>query len=427
MLYKFFLAFCVFLPLQFAMNVVPGIDLASVRIIVPILFLVCAYIAIKNKQRLFTREKTSHLLLAFLLLAALSFFHSTNLLWSARKFLFLLSLFPIYVVATFVLNNAEKKRTAIRFLIAGATLGAIIGIVQFLAQFIFGINPVYDFMAAKVAPIFLGKTFAAAVAAYPSWLVNSNGTVYMRAISLFPDPHMLSYYLGMLLPFSIALWATSKKYASWFFVCTLLLATADIITFTRGGYVALIAAAIVVLPLVSKQAAKKIVLGAAIFLLFLFVMPDNPVAGRFESSFDVNEGSNQGRIYNWKESLPIITAHPLGVGIGMYPLYVDPSATYRTPIYAHDLYLDIAAELGIITSVIFIIFLAIVFARFWQAAKLDPFWSAGVASITVFTVHSLVETPLYSVHVLTLLLIIASLSTINSKMGSSKQLEPSKN
>jgi len=155
--------------------------------------------------------------------------------------------------------------------------------------------------------------------------------------------------------------------------------------------------------------------GSAFFLLFLFVMPDNPVAGRFESSFNINEGSNQGRIYNWKEALPIIVAHPLGVGIGMYPLYVDPLATYRMPIYAHDLYLDIAAELGIIAAIVFIAFLVVVFARFWQAAKTDPFWSAGVASLTVFSVHSLVETPLYSVHVLTLFLIVASLAITKTK------------
>jgi len=418
MLYYLFLFFCAFLPLQFALNPATGFDLASVRLVVPLLFLACVYVAIKNKKKLLVRENAVYLLLAFLLLAALSFFHSTNLLWSMRKFLFLFSLFPIYVAATFVLDSDQKKRTALRFLVIGAMLVAIIGIVQFLAQFVFGINPVYDFMATKVAPLFLGKTFAAAVAAYPSWLVNSNGTVYMRAISLFPDPHMLSYYLSMLLPWSIALWATAKKYSKWFFVSSILLATADIMTFTRGGYVALVIASLIVLPLVPKTAMKKILIGTAIFLLFLFVMPDNPVAGRFESSFDVNEGSNQGRIYNWKEALPIIAAHPLGVGIGMYPLYVDPSATYRTPIYAHNLYLDIAAELGIITALIFIAFLVIIFTRFWQAARIDPFWSAGVASLTVFAIHSLVETPLYSVHVLTLLLIIASLATLHPNENS---------
>jgi len=415
MLYKLLLIFFLYLPLQLAINPAAGFDLASIRIIVPLLFLACAYVAIKDKQRLFVRENATYLLMIFLLLAALSFFHSTNLLWSARKFLFLLSLFPIFAAVTFVLDSEQKKRTAIRFLIIGATIAAAIGILQFFSQFVFGIHAVYDFMATKVAPIFLGKTFAQAVAAYPSWLVNSNGAVYMRAIALFPDPHMLSYYLGMLLPFSIALWTTAKKYKKYFLLSSLLLATADIMTFTRGGYVALVVASLVVLPLVSRAARKKISLGAAIFLLFLFVMPDNPVAGRFESSFNINEGSNQGRIYNWKEALPIIVAHPLGVGIGMYPLYVDPLATYRMPIYAHDLYLDIAAELGIIAAIVFIAFLVVVFARFWQAAKTDPFWSAGVASLTVFSVHSLVETPLYSVHVLTLFLIVASLAITKTK------------
>jgi O-antigen ligase len=132
------------------------------------------------------------------------------------------------------------------------------------------------------------------------------------------------------------------------------------------------------------------------------------------SSFDAQEGSNSARILNWQQALAIIKNHPLGVGIGMYSLAIDPNADYREPIYAHNLYLDIAAELGIAAAIVFVLILFLAGKNFWQAAKIQPFFAAGVASVTIFSVHSLVEDPLYSVHILPLILIMIALSaTLN--------------
>ena len=112
-----------------------------------------------------------------------------------------------------------------------------------------------------------------------------------------------------------------------------------------------------------------------------------------------------------RQAASVITAHPLGVGIGMYSLSIKPDANYREPIYAHNLYLDIAAELGIPAALVFIAFLFLVFKNFWQAAPKNQFFVAGVASLAIFSIHSLVENPLYSVHVLPLLLILTALGS----------------
>jgi putative inorganic carbon (HCO3(-)) transporter len=172
----------------------------------------------------------------------------------------------------------------------------------------------------------------------------------------------------------------------------------------------LIAAAFVVLPLVSLTTAKKIIAGAGIIAILFAFAPHNPVASRLASSFDVQEGSNQGRLSNWQQAFNVISKNPFGVGIGAYSLAVNPSASYREPIYAHNLYLDIAAELGIPAALIFTIILFITFKRFWIMSKKQPFFIAGVASISIFAIHSLVENPMYSVHVLPVFLIILALS-----------------
>ncbi|EKE19476.1 MAG: polysaccharide polymerase [uncultured bacterium] len=406
----FLMLFCVFLPFQFALNPREGIDLAIVRIIIPLVFLIWMLSKFKNKERFFTCSTQTWLLLLFFFLAFFSLIFSSNISWSIRKLLFLLSIAPIYFISISVFKNDKLQRLILFSFIVGASLLSWVAILQFASQFIFSIDHVYSFLA-NISPFFLGNSFSTAVLAYPSWLVNVGGITYMRAIAVFPDPHMLSYYLEMLLPWSIALWATTQKNRTWLLICVLSLLLANILTFTRGSYIALIAGSLIVLPLVTKKTALKIIIGAIFFLFLTTVTPHDPVTERLASSFDVQEGSNQERLSNWKQSLVIIANHPFGVGIGAYSLAVKSTANYREPIYAHNLYLDIAAELGIFASLVFIALLLTALKNFWIASKTQPFFIAGVASVIIFSVHSLVENPLFSVHVLPLFLIILALSS----------------
>jgi putative inorganic carbon (HCO3(-)) transporter len=408
------LSFCAILPFQFALNPAAGFDLAIMRLFIPLLLIYwITYSWIKN-EIIFNKTKISYLIILFLILATASLWNSQNITWSLRKLAFLFSIFPIYFITTALINNQTRRLLILKSLTISASILAIFAIMQFFAQFIFGIDPVYNFLA-KIMPFFLGKSFSGAVLAYPSWLVNADGVTYMRAVGIFPDPHMLSYYFGMLIPWSIALAYSKTKYSKIFFLATALLIVGDICTFTRGGYLALIAGAIVILPLVSKKTIKKILLSTATLILLFLMAPHSPVAGRLSSSFDVQEGSNQARITNWQQALPIIIKHPLGVGIGMYAITVKPTADYREPIYAHNLYFDIAAELGIPALLIFIAIILLVIKYFWLASRKNTFFLAGVSSITIFAIHSLVETPLYSVHILSLFCIIIAMAPLMKK------------
>ncbi len=410
--YYLILFFCLFLPFQFALNPTTGIDLAIARVFISLLFLSYFVFIYKNKlDSIKYNNTTTKLLLSYLAFMVISISFSDNIIWSLRKILFPLSIVPIYFLTTAILNTPKRKLAAISALVLGGGAVAVVGIMQFFAQFIFSIDTVYSFLAMHVTPFFLGRNFSAAVISYPSWLVNSNGVTYMRATANFPDPHMLSYYLGLLIPWSIALWTISSTHKKIFLITTLLIIIADVLTFTRGGYIALIAGAFVILPLVSWKNIKKIFLGIVLLFFLFTLVPHNPVAGRFVSSFDAKEGSNQGRLSNWQQALSIIKNNPLGVGIGSYSLAVDPAATYREPIYAHNAYLDIAAELGIPAAIVFIFILLSVFKSFCIFVENKPFYIAGVASITIFSVHSLVENPLYSVHILPLFFIIIAIST----------------
>lgn len=419
LLFHLFLSLCAFLPLQFALNPTKDIDLAVIRVLIPLFFITCLFIISAKKGCSQIKNKTTYYISAFLAMTLFSFFFSQNLQWSIRKLAFLFSIFPIYFIALFLLTTEERKRKTVTALVFGGSLVSFFAILQFSFQFFLGIDRLYSFLGKFIMPFFIGNNFSKEVLNYPSWLVNSNGITYMRAFAPFPDPHMLSYFVGMLLPWSIALWSQSASHKKLFLITSFLLAICDIATFTRGGYLALMVSAIIILPLVSRKTAWKILSGICLFAFLFFAVPKNPVtspiAGRITATFDINEGSNQGRIAIWKSALSIISRNPQGVGIGSYSLAIDKNATYRTPIYTHNIYLDIAAELGIIAAFIFLMTIATTLKNFLEASKENPFYIAGIVSIAIFAIHSLVESPLYSVHVLPLLLIILAISSKNKR------------
>jgi O-antigen ligase len=404
------LIFCAYLPFQFALNPSVGIDLASSRVFILLLFFVWLAESLKKRKLFLQNSQVNFFLVCFLFLNLVSLAVAKNTDWSLRKLLFLFSVFPLYFVSSQLIDTKEKMEKVLRYLVWGGFFVAMLGIVQFIAQFIFGLDATYHFWASHISPLFLGENVTAAVLKNPSWLVNISGKTYLRAIATFPDPHMLSFFLGMLLPFALGLFLKlkNKKYLVIFFILLL----TDLLTFSRGGYLGLFVAAIGTLLVLLDKLEKKhklSIIAGAVFLGSFLLIP-GPIAERFFSSFNWKEGSNQGRIETWKKAGEIISEHPLlGVGIGNYPLEISATASYRDPIYAHSNYLDIAAETGLVSLFLWLGFLGSLIGVFFRRAK-DSLFFCAMLSVVIFCGHSLVETSIYSPTVLALFLIIASLS-----------------
>lgn len=409
---KLLLFFCLYIPFQLAINPLPGVDLSSGRIIVPLLFAAWLLRGLKKKKINLPFSLPTLLLFSFLFLNAFSLFYAQNAAWSLRKLFFLLSFFPLYLLVADFAADPKGGRKIIRALSWGAGLAAGIGIIQFFLPFIFGLDATLRFWATLITP-FLGTAFSQAVLQNSSWLVNLSGVTVFRAIAFFPDPHMFSFYLNMLLPWTLALSFSKTNQPKIFLLISFLLLAASFLTFSRGGYMGLLAGTFFALFFFRHAFTAKIKKGLlAVALLFiLIVFAPNPISQRFFSSFNFFEGSNQGRLETWQQSLAVIRQNPvLGTGLGNYSLAIKPSATYREPIYSHNLYLDIAAETGVVNALIFILLLLYAIISFIQKARADRFHFAGALSLIIFSVHSLFETPLFSVHILPLLIIILALN-----------------
>ncbi len=423
-MFKWLLFLIAYLPFQVALNPWPGIDLASLRLFIVLLlgfWLVETLISRTWPNWVYFKNLQSLTLLFFLGLAFFSLIGAENTIWGLRKIGFFLSVFPLYFLVLILVDSWSRMRKIILILITSGLAMALIGLSQFLAQFVFGLEKVYQFWAVNIVPLFSGFNLGTMILAYPSWLVNLDGQTVLRAFSFFSDPHVFSFYLGLLLPLGFILYLKEKK--PFLLFSSAALFTALLFTFTRGAYLAVVVSFLTLAFLVWKYLQKrKAALGLALVLL-IFLIPGTPIADRFYSSFDLDDGSNKGRLEMWQQAgqggLKNLWQ---GVGLGNYSLLVEPDLDYRNPATAHNLYLDVFSEMGIFALVIWLaLVLGTLVQLVWRPAQFgqaEEYLRLGlIGSLVYLTVHSFFETTIYSPVVLALLMIILALSTIIAKKG----------
>jgi len=423
-MFKWLLFLIAYLPFQVALNPWPGIDLASLRLFIVLLlgfWLVETLISRTWPNWVYFKNLQSLTLLFFLGLAFFSLIGAENTIWGLRKIGFFLSVFPLYFLVLILVDSWSRMRKIILILITSGLAMALIGLSQFLAQFVFGLEKVYQFWAVNIVPLFSGFNLGTMILAYPSWLVNLDGQTVLRAFSFFSDPHVFSFYLGLLLPLGFTLYLKEKK--PFLLFSSAALFTALLFTFTRGAYLAVVVSFLTLAFLVWKYLQKrKAALGLALVLL-IFLIPGTPIADRFYSSFDLDDGSNKGRLEMWQQAgqggLKNLWQ---GVGLGNYSLLVEPDLDYRNPATAHNLYLDVFSEMGIFALVIWLaLVLGTLVQLVWRPAQFgqaEEYLRLGlIGSLVYLTVHSFFETTIYSPVVLALLMIILALSTIIAKKG----------
>lgn len=428
----YFLLF--YIPFQVALNPpIAGFDIATARLMILTLF---AVLVVKNKKNggfIFPIKDDfiGILLLGLLFWSGVSVFWSENWFWGIRKWLVFASIFPIYWVARYVFNADDGKNGVVMKSAAVITLSsffvAISAILQFSTQFIWKIDPILHFWSRTFFPIFLGHNFGSAVLSHQSWFTGVSGKMIMRAVGFFPDPHTLGFYIGLIFPVILFFSFNGKKYKILSFSAIFLSLTVIFLTFARSAYLGLFAGLFVFLLAGFNLFTfrKKIFLVCLIILTILFFFtPRSPIAERFTSSFNAEESSNIERLGNWEEALYLIKRNPAhGVGLGSYSLnaaylrgmdYVN----YRLPIYAHNTYLDIWAEMGIIGLWLWFGLFAYVFYKgivtlFFNNcgdAAIKKLFVCVLASLFWFGVQSFFDTPVFSPRVLPILMIIFALS-----------------
>lgn len=398
------------LPFSVALNPSATVDLAMIRVMVPFVFFLWGLDSLIKKQVLIDKRPRFWLFAGFLFLAGLSFFWALDQERAIKKILFLFPFFILYF-SVYAFSRMKGSAALLWPIFLGSLLAALLGILQFSLQFIIGIDPAIQLLSQTVIPFFQGENFAKLITQYPSWLVNVNGLTLMRAFGSFPDPHLFSLYLNLSLPAALYLCLSYNK--RWLWAGLMVILTASILSFSRAAYLSLAAAGIFLLacsPL-AKIARKKPLpaLIGIIAIILLMVLP-NPLTQRFIASFNLQEGSNSGRLQMWQRAVDLTVDYPItGVGLGNFSRVIVPDSLERNPIYAHNLFLDFSSETGIIAALLLMAALLCPVFYFFRSPFILPKMLA--ASFIVLLVHCLFETPFYSVNVFPLIIALLAIHT----------------
>ena len=330
----------------------------------------------------FTRLKklnfSSILLIVILLFAILSITQAENYLLAVKRGLYFINLSLIGIVAYDLFNKKEQFReNIIKNLAIPTIIVAMVGLAQVVSTYFVDI---YQFMALWGEGIqcrqFGAEWCNIAVRVGNTWLAYFGDQLSLRVFSLFPDSHSFPIFLLLGLPsvFVIAIKKLSpKKFINLKIIFIPLIFLAAILSGTRGiwaagmGAVLFILCLAILLKIKEKTEQQKIViyLSSCLILFFLLFAAAFPIfsspqflvskgnslilRNRIKSIIDFGETSNSQRIEIWKKSLVSIVKHPLlGVGIGNFPVVLKQDLRLaKAGSSAHNLYLQIAAEMGI--------------------------------------------------------------------------------
>jgi O-antigen ligase len=157
-------------------------------------------------------------------------------------------------------------------------------------------------------------------------------------------------------PFIYSLWPLSNRYVK-IFLFGLAIFGLNIILFTasRTGYVGFLL--LVLFILYKGGLKKKIVIGVVIFGLLAINFAPSQYIERFTSIFtqEEKEGNSIGaRKVILEDAWAIFLDHPFGIGVGAFPTV--RYYTFGRFQDTHNLYLEVATNLGIQGLIVFIIF-----------------------------------------------------------------------
>jgi len=174
---------------------------------------------------------------------------------------------------------------------------------------------------------------------------------------IFGNPNDLATALDMLVPFSVIRALGSKGPLRVFYLTmSALMALAVVFTFSRGGFLGLVAAGGFMIWKLGRHNRAAIVLGSVILVSVVLLSVPNGYGARLGSILHIQNdatGSAQERQELMAKALNVAAHHPiLGVGLGNFHIYSIHEKA------AHNSYLETAAELGIVG---FLAYLAIIF------------------------------------------------------------------
>jgi len=242
---------------------------------------------------------------------------------------------------------------------------------------------------------------------------DEGGQSYARFGGIFGHPNLLGGFLALAIPSMVALAASEKVW--WRRLSGSLLVIAAMaglfFTYSRGAWLGTGVGLLILLPLLKRD--FWLILGPVLLGPALVGMATSagPVLARVESIAAIgSDPALTNRLEIWGVASRLVAEHPLlGVGLGNFQaaygkLMVPglPLLTYplEIPMHAHNLFLNLAVEVGLVGVGAFAWLLAVAFLRVRQIKRFADWrlrvWSMGLAAgLVAILVQSLVDVVVY--------------------------------
>lgn len=262
-------------------------------------------------------------LLLFILSLIISISFSAHKINSLRE---IYKYITAILIFCFAISLPEKNKAQ---LIRAFVLAAFIVSILAIYQYFFGFQHLMDYVNKE-------KIFNPFVLDYIS-----RERVYLP----FVTPNILAGYLILIFPLCVII----KKKVKWIILPTMLLAL--LLTKSLGALLSLYLGAGAYLYLRNDLPKKKFAFLAiiSIFFIFIFILRQGQVTQHTLPAFSI-----AARMSYWHDTAKIINAHPFaGIGMGNFNL--------EQTRYAHNSYLQIWAELGMLGFFSFLWLIVIVF------------------------------------------------------------------
>ena len=230
--------------------------------------------------------------------------------------------------------------------------------------------------------------------------ITSSGEVVGRATAGFSQPNQLGGFLVLLVPLAIAGALISRRWRIVFALAAVAAAVGVYASFSRGALIGL-----ALVPFFFLRGWRLWVIGPLLALVVTLAAP-GLVRERFATLAN-SGGEISTRLDIWHTALNIWENHPLiGVGLGGFPQAYSqafvpgkaflPSTVFQPPPHAHNIFLQLMAEQGILGLLAFVAILVVAVRitlrlRRSRDRSARLLGSGFLAALAAFLVHNLFD------------------------------------
>lgn len=173
---------------------------------------------------------------------------------------------------------------------------------------------------------------------------------------MFSNPNDLSLHLVMMIPLAVCLGIAAKSNLMRvvYFVMAALFVAANFVTYSRGGFLGLIAAGAVLVWKLGRKNRLKVSLASAVVGLLVVLLAPGNYGLRILSIFGLapdEVGSRDQRQELLIRSIIVSLRNPWGIGIGNFPIVGVQN------LVTHNAFTQVSAELGLLGLVAYLIFM----------------------------------------------------------------------